>query len=146
MHTAREATFDRLVFTTAQIFRVPIALIALIAESGFWLKAQVGLDMSELPAGAGLQAVIDHDDVLVVEDATRDLRFAGSPLVAAPPRCRFMAGAPLVSPDGLRVGCLCVMDRTSRPLLGKQVWQLGQLARSVVGILEGRLPASVDYP
>ncbi len=146
LHTGREATFDRLVFTTAQIFRVPIALIALIAENGFWLKARVGLDLSELPVSAGLQTVIDHEDVLVVEDVTRDVRFAASPLLAAPPRCRLMAGAPLVTPDGLRVGCLCIMDRTSKPLLGKQVWQLGQLARSVVGLLEGRLPSSVDIP
>ena len=143
LHTAREAAFDRLVFTTAQIFRVPVALIGLIADTGFWLKAQVGLDASELPANAGLQAVIDHDDVLVIEDATRDTRFADSLLVIGPPYCRFLAGAPLITPDGLRVGCLCVMDRSSKPLLGKQVWQLAQMARSVVNALEARLPSVV---
>jgi GAF domain-containing protein len=144
LHTPREAAFDRLVFTTAQIFRVPIALVALVADSGFWLKAQVGLEVTELSTGSGLQSVVDQDDVLVVEDVARDTRFAGSSLVVGPPRCRFLAGAPLVTPDGLRIGCLCVLDRSPKPLLGKQVWQLAQMARSVVGALEARLPVSAN--
>jgi PAS domain-containing protein len=53
--------------------------------------------------------------ILIIEDALDDVRFAGNPLVCGPPRIRFYAGAPLMSSvSGHRYGSLCVIDTKPR--------------------------------
>ena len=47
-------------------------------------------------------------------DATRDVRFAGNPLVIGAPGIRFYAGAVIRSADGLPLGRLCVIDSVAR--------------------------------
>lgn len=141
LDTAREPVFDRVVFMTAQLFRVPIALIALIDEHRQWFKAQVGLSLTEISRDIAFCAhTILSDDVLVVEDATSDPRFAENPMVVGPPHIRFYAGAPLIAPGGHRVGSLCILDRQPRVLQPSQQLQLQQLARSVVQMLEVHMP------
>jgi GAF domain-containing protein len=78
------------------------------------------------------------DAVLAVEDAQLDARFSKLPIVTGEPYVRFYTGAPLVTPDGLFVGSLSVLDRYPKTLLARQVWQLSQLAGSIVTALEGR--------
>jgi len=138
--TQRDAAFDRLVFTTAQMFRVPIAIIALEDGDRLWFKARVGTDITELPRAISLCNAVTDDTVLVVEDALADERFADNPLVTGKPHIRFCACAPLLTRGGVRIGSLCVVDRTPKTLLARQIWQLAQLAASVVALLEARRP------
>ena len=145
LETPRDATFDRYVYTAAQLFRVPIAALFLIDEGRMWAKASVGMAHTELPLDDTMCAHLGQtESVMVVEDASRDVRFAENPLVTGAPFIRFYAGAPLVTPDGLRVGSLCVMDRVAKTLLTRQTWQLTQLAASVTLTLEARRPLATD--
>ena len=141
LDTARETSFDRVVFMAAQMFRVPIAVVALRDGDRLWFKAQVGLALTEIPSAIAFCNAITQESVMVIEDATMDPRFAGNPLVTGAPHVRFYAGAPLITPDGLRIGSLCVVDRSPKTMLARQVWQLTQLAQSVVATLEARRPS-----
>ena len=58
--------------------------------------------------------------------------------MTGPPFLKFYAGAPLITPDGVRVGSFCVGDRFAKTLSSRQSWQLGQFAASVVALLEAR--------
>ena len=137
--TPREAQFDRLVFTAAQFFRVPIAFIALLNDDRVWFKAQVGLPIRDLSRHMTFcEELLVSDKVVTVEDASRDERFTDNPLVTGPPFLRFYAGAPLITPDGIRVGSFCVGDRFAKMLSSRQSWQLAQYAASVVALLEAR--------
>lgn len=76
---------------------------------------------------------------MVILDATRDPLFEHNPLVTGAPHIRFYAGAPLVTPDGFRLGSLCVIDQRPRehfPDADRAL--LTDLAQSVVSELELR--------
>jgi len=63
-----------------------------------WIKARVGLDVSETPRDVSFCAhTILANDTMVVEDALADSRFADNPLVTTDPKIRFYAGAKLTN-------------------------------------------------
>jgi len=144
LHTAPEARFDDLVDLAARICEAPTALISLVDDDIQWFKARVGLDVDCTPRGVSFcdHAMREHE-VMVVPDATLDPRFADNALVTGAPHIRFYAGAPLVTPEGLPIGSLCVIDYRPRPegltelqsrtlsVLAAQVMSQMQLRRAV---------------
>jgi signal transduction histidine kinase len=75
---------------------------------------------------------------MVIEDARADARFAQNPLVLGAPHVRFYAGAPLITPEGHRLGTLCAIDNKPRVLLDDQRALLEELARLVMDLFELR--------
>ncbi|HYN14666.1 MAG TPA: sigma 54-interacting transcriptional regulator, partial [Terriglobales bacterium] len=139
LDTRPEAAFDRVAELAASICAAPIALVSLIDSERQWLKAKVGLTLSDTPRDVAFCAhAIVERDLLVVPDASADERFAANPLVTAPPKIRFYAGAPLITPDGFAVGTLCVLDHVPRQLSDQQQQALRVLSSQVVAQLELR--------
>lgn len=54
-------------------------------------------------------------NLLVVNDPTKDPRFADNPNVVGGPGIRFYAGQPLISTEGVAIGTLSVIDAAPRP-------------------------------
>lgn len=139
LDTAAEESFDRFVRVAAAILHVPIALISLIDLDRQWLKARIGFDLHETARSiAFCDYTIRGDHVMVVPDAVSDERFAQNPLVIGNPYIRFYAGAPLITPEGHRLGALCVMDQQPRKLTNEEQDLLRDLAGMVVDSLELR--------
>jgi diguanylate cyclase (GGDEF)-like protein len=78
-----------------------------------------------------------NDEVMVVEDAACDPRFAGNPAVIEQ-GLRFYAGAPLTTAEGFRLGTLCVMDHLPRKLSRHDRQLLRDMAAIVMGEMELR--------
>ena len=76
-------------------------------------------------------------DVLVIDDATADPRFADNPLVTSDPLIRFYAGAPLILPNGYAVGTLCIIDTRPRSLDAIELSILSSLRDLLVKELSG---------
>ena len=139
LDTEAEPPFDDIVRIAAQICGVPMALISLVDERRQWFKAAFGLGVSETPREIAFCAhAIQQQDVMLVEDAARDPRFADNPLVTGDPNLRFYAGAPLYTPDGYAIGTLCVLDSAPRVLSENQREALQALGRQVMSQLELR--------
>lgn len=141
--TRSEAHFDAVCSTAALLFSVPIALVSLIESDRQWFKAKCGIAADGTPRDiAFCSYAILSDEVLVVEDAATDPRFADNPMVTGEPNIRFYAGAPLVLSSGIRLGTFCIIDTKPRSFLDTQKAQLQDLARIVVAHIElhrGRL-------
>lgn len=139
LDTPPEAPFDDLAELAAHICEAPIALISLVDEDRQWFKSRVGLDVTETARNLSFCAHAIHQaDLFIIEDATRDERFADNPLVSEEPRIRFYAGAPLITPEGHALGTLCVIDREPRQLSPDHQRALRVLSRHVMTQLELR--------
>ena len=114
-----------------------IALVSLVGESEQRFAANIGLD--GVSATARSVAFCAHaimtSDQLVVQDATRDARFSTNPLVTGAPDIRSYAGTVLEPEPGIRIGTLCVIDRTPRIYSSQILEQLGHIGGAVSALL-----------
>ena len=141
LDTGRETAFDNIVFTVAQLFRAPMAMLSLIDADRVWAKATVGpLQRQWDRHGAFCEAVLESAELLIIEDASADARFSRAPFVVDEPKVRFCAGAPLFGPNRLVIGALCVLDRHPRTVPDRQRSQLLQLAHEAGELLRLRIP------
>ena len=139
LDTPNEAEFDDFTRLAAQICGTPVALITLIDAERQWFKSKVGIPMSETPREmAFCTHTIQGRDLLEVSNLSEDHRFHDHPLVANHPSARFYAGAPLITPDGLGLGTLCVLDVVPRSLTPEQRDAIQILSRQVMAQLELR--------
>lgn len=140
LDTPNEPEFDAIVREAARSLRTPIALVSLLDENRQWFKAKVGLTPSETPLSMSFCThAVQQGGVFEVPDATKDSRFANSPLVTGEPNIRFYAGVPLRTPDGARIGTVCVIDKTPRAGLSvEEQHYLIALANRVILLLEER--------
>ncbi|HWL80530.1 MAG TPA: EAL domain-containing protein [Roseomonas sp.] len=77
------------------------------------------------------EALRQPDEVLVVEDARNDSRFAGLPMVRGELGLRFYAGKPIRAPGGAALGALCVLDQRPGQLSPEQHGVLRRLAGEI---------------
>ena len=139
LDSPREDTFDDLVALAAYICETPIAVVSLIDEHRQWFKASIGTPLRETPREQAFCGyTILSEEVLVVEDATLDSRFADNPLVTADQGIRFYAGAPLIDHDGMGLGSVCAIDNRPRTITPPQSDALRRLARQAAALMEQR--------
>ena len=143
LDTAPEKAFDDITKIAAFICGTPTAIMALIDRERQWFKSRLGEPAQQTPREQAFCAyTILQPDLLEVEDARNDERFADNPLVLGAPNIRFYAGAPLINDSGYALGSLCVIDRQPRKLNASQRECLESLARMVMTTLELRRASS----
>ncbi len=140
LDTLEEQSYDDLTRLAAEICGVPIALVSLVDQDRQWFKSHHGLAARETPrAVAFCSHAILGDDIMVVEDSSKDERFHDNPLATDAPHVVFYAGAPLILRGDVHLGTLCVIDTQPRTLSEAQRLSLAALARQVVTLLDLRL-------
>ncbi len=121
----------------AALFAAPAAFVSLLdqgipgmpaSSSGPWQRLAEALSDPSI-----LSSLLDaRGGTVVVDNTTRDPRFAGLPLGAGPDQVRFIILAKLMDGDGRLMGALCVVDYKCRDQRTGPLSQarLDQLARS----------------
>ncbi|WP_214072073.1 PAS domain S-box protein [Mucilaginibacter sp. dw_454] len=133
LDTLPEKEYDAITRLASYICQVPVALISLIDGERQWFKSKIGLDINETSrADAFCNYTILNDDLLEISNAAEDEDFKDNPFVKGDAHIRFYAGAPLIDPDGNRLGSLCVVDIVPRKLTTEQRDALRTLADEVM--------------
>ncbi|KQT35269.1 hypothetical protein ASG29_03960 [Sphingomonas sp. Leaf412] len=149
LDTPREDEFDTIVLLAQRLLGVPIALVSLLDDHRQWFKARCGLDATGGTRGdAFCSHAIMVEDMMVVEDTSRDPRFADNVFVTQDPHVRFYAGVPLrpraegFADDLPGIGTLCIIDTVPRVLTEADRRVLRQLAALVSSLIGARSSAA----
>ena len=124
--------FDRITRLARRLFGVPIALISLIDADRQWFLSAFGLEAKETSRDISFCGhAILGDVVFSIPDTALDPRFNDNPLVTDSPNIRFYAGCPISSPNGSKLGTICLIDQSPRNFTGEDIQLLNDLARIV---------------
>lgn len=139
LDTVEEERYDRITRMAKRLFDVDICLVSLVDSNRQWFKSKVGLSACETSREVSFcgHAILD-DEVFVVNDATKDSRFADNPLVDGPPNVIFYAGCPIKGPGDYRIGTLCLIDNEPRNLSDDE----RETLRDLAGMVEDEIRAT----
>jgi type IV pilus assembly protein PilB len=127
-----EERFDKISRMAQRVFNAPFAGISFVEDERQWFKSKVGLPIPDSARDLSFCGhAITSDQVLVVEDAALDPRFAQNPIVLEDPHIRFYAGQPVKGPGGHNVGTLCIMDKVPREFSDEDLSTLSELGEMV---------------
>ena len=136
LDSATEMEFEVITNECKEYFKCPVAVVSFVDMGRQWFKSIQGLDAKETPRCIAFCAHVvkrSTNTVMVVPDATKDIRFKDNPLVRGG-TVVFYAGAPIITPEGQKVGSLCVIDTKPHPegLSLREQEMLKTLAQEVV--------------
>jgi signal transduction histidine kinase len=128
---------DCLTELASEICDTPISLVSLVDSDRQWFKSKVGLQASETSRDIAFcaHAIVQSEEMFIIEDATKDDRFFDNPLVVNAPLVIFYAGVVLKSDTNYPLGTLCVIDNKPRKLSDKQIRALKTIARQIMNLL-----------
>ncbi|MBW2962785.1 sensor histidine kinase [Mesonia aestuariivivens] len=136
-----EKEFDDLASLAAYICDVPIALISFLEEERQWFKSTIGINFCDTTREVSFcaHAINQPQELMIVEDARKDPRFAKNPLTLSTEQpVIFYAGMPLTDKNGNSLGTLCVIDHQPRILNDRQKIALKTITNQVINLLEIR--------
>ncbi|MGJ9418149.1 putative bifunctional diguanylate cyclase/phosphodiesterase [Massilia sp. CMS3.1] len=137
--TGAEEAFDRITRMTAKLLKVPTALISLVGSDTQWFKSRCGFTIQSTSRDVSFCGhAILTDQPMVINDAMRDPRFVGNPIVVGEPHVRFYAGVQLYSVERAKLGTLCIIDSEPRALSAAELTELHELARMVEELIYHR--------
>lgn len=135
---------DAIVHLVKEFFNLPVALISFVDEDRLWFKARVGVTATHAPRAHSLctHAILDTT-VTVIPDASTDGRFTENPYVACDPHFKFYAGAPIITPSGVILGTLCIIDSELHPhFSAKDEANLARFATLIASLIELKFVAA----
>jgi predicted PurR-regulated permease PerM len=143
LHAGNNAHLDRVAHKVAEAMNAPIGLVSLTDDTCQVWKGAAGLpdDLEETRQCPREMSICTHvvagNAPLVVEDTSRDRRFAGNSFLRER-GIRFYAGVPLRTEQGQVIGSLCVMDFKPRTASAREVSLLQVIADELMDDLPRR--------
>ncbi len=136
-----DPALDDIARLAAQVCGTEAGLVSIVEEHAVTLLGSFGLEhevvhgptpRNQLPC----ETTIEADGVYQIPDAQLYGLYAPAGIPVGNRRFRFYAGAPVQTPNGVAIGCVCVLDATARKLSAAQIDTLESLSHMVTTRLE----------
>lgn len=146
LDTPEDKAMDCITRSASALFGAPTALFSVLDSDRQWFKSKCGLEATQTSREVSFCThAILQKRVMVVPNALEDERFRQNPLVTGEPHIRFYAGAPVIVPDGIILGTLCLLSPEPRYDFDEQQQQrLADLAHVLGNLVELRVMKMVD--
>jgi PAS domain S-box-containing protein len=137
LDAAPDPAIDDLAELAAKICGAPVAGVSLASAEGICIPGRYGLSEVQFPLNTLPTAPpFSNQNVYEIPDTRNHPAFAPSGIFVSGRAFRFYAGAPLVTPAGVRIGALFVLDTTARRLTPFQTQTLTILAHQAMATIE----------
>jgi len=122
LDTVKEDIYDNILWLATRVCDTEMGAVSLVDTDRQWFKSEVGLNTTQTGRDEAFcsHAILDRDNIFVVENTLADDRFAENPLVLGGPKIRFYAGVPMTLNDST-IGTLCVISGESKKLTPRQL-------------------------
>lgn len=139
-----EEEFEEIIALVKAIYSLPYAAISLIDHDRQWTKLAGVAQADCMVAHRFHEHAIRHVEPLVVEDTLSDARFRHYPASTDSFGLRSYLGVPLLTPDGDKLGVLCVFGTEARQFTVTDIHVVMNFAKIVMSQFELRLTARLD--
>ena len=133
----RDPAFDDIARLAAQVCNAPVGLVSVVEDEQVLLLGVHGAEVGAFPRhSVPCETTIQAEGVYQIPDARRDPAYAPGGIPLGDRRYRFYAGAPVLTPHAVAIGCVAVLDTAARKLTPAQVDALESLSHMVITRLE----------
>ena len=134
-----EDSYDRVVRMVKGMTGVQTCVFSVVEDERQFFKAKEGIAARETPREVAFcaWAIVQDDlnEIFLVEDASQHPQFKDNPLINGAPNIRFYAGIPVLAPNQLPVGTICIIDDQAQELTEG----MSQALHDAKGLLEDSL-------
>jgi signal transduction histidine kinase len=145
MDHERDESVDLLTRMAALVLDTPFTFLSLVDMGRIWFRCNPDSDCEQQLTREMLSSlsrvIMKRNTVFDIPDITQDEMFqktisaepnSNSDASSSIPRFRYFAGAPLVSPEGYRLGAFCMLDTRPRSTTEEEKENLDDFARIMV--------------
>ena len=137
VRTAPDPGMEEITALAAEICGTPMAGISLIGADAIHFQSRFGPGLARLPRGRiPCETCIHGDSVYEITDARYHKDFRPDGIMISGRAFRFYAGAPLITPSSVAIGCLFVQDSVPHTLTDKQKRALMTLSHQAINRFE----------
>ena len=132
-----DPALDDIARLAAQVCDTPVGLVGFLEQNSIQVLGRFGAELDELPrSSTPCETTAEASGVYQIPDARRDPACATEGIRVGDRLYRFFAGAPVQTPKGVAIGCVCVLDTLARKLNSAQIDSLEALSHMVTTRLE----------
>jgi PAS domain S-box-containing protein len=132
-----DPALDDIARLAAQLCNAPVGAVTLVDKDAILIPGRYGIDLAAAPRYTmPCETTITGDGIYQIPDARRDPAYAPGGIPLGDRRYRFYAGAPILTPNSVAIGCVCVFDVAARKLTPAQLESLESLSHMVTTRLE----------
>jgi two-component system, OmpR family, sensor histidine kinase VicK len=132
-----DAALDDIARLAAHVCNAPVGAVTVVERDEVLLVGRYGIEQTSAPRRTlPCETTINGDGLYQIPDARRDPEYAPNGIPVGDRRYRFYAGAPVLTPDSVTIGCLVVLDTSARKLTAQQLEALESLSNLVTTRLE----------